>query len=212
MAQVATINKRNGKTHASSVDWDAANRNVYSQFGEDGVIEKWLEVYGSGSEWCFEVGAHNGKQFSNTLRLREEGWSALLVEADAIYREDLLSHEASNVVSLCPMTVEREGTDTLDNMLREVNAPRAIDVGVIDIDAYDYWIWDSLTVFRPRLMCIEIHHKDDKHEPPPLYTEIDNETLSSSQTGIKYMNGLARLKGYELVTRTRCNAFYMATN
>src|SRR6266851_5471757 len=58
-------------------------RNVYSQFGEDGVIDAIFRVIRSANRWCFECGAADGLFFSNTRRLVREGWDAVLVEADA---------------------------------------------------------------------------------------------------------------------------------
>lgn len=43
--------------------------NVTSQFGEDGIIEKILEVIGDANRWCVEFGASDGVYLSNTYNL-----------------------------------------------------------------------------------------------------------------------------------------------
>ena len=55
--------------------------NTYTQFGEDGLIAACLEKIGETNRHCFEIGAADGRFFSNTLRLREDGWRAVLIEA-----------------------------------------------------------------------------------------------------------------------------------
>ena len=57
--------------------------NVYSQEGEDGVIEKALGLLPSRTRWCVEFGAWDGKYLSNTFRLVEqEGYKVVLIEGD----------------------------------------------------------------------------------------------------------------------------------
>jgi hypothetical protein len=44
-------------------------RNVTSQNGEDGIIEKLLELIGATNEWVVEIGAWDGKHLSNSWNL-----------------------------------------------------------------------------------------------------------------------------------------------
>ncbi len=57
--------------------------NVYTQFGEDGLIDAVFDRIGTTNRECFEVGASDGRWYSNTLRLREDGWGAVLMEKDS---------------------------------------------------------------------------------------------------------------------------------
>ena len=45
-------------------DLKASERSVFSQFGEDGVIEKIFEVIEPGPKFCVEFGAHDGVTWS----------------------------------------------------------------------------------------------------------------------------------------------------
>lgn len=57
-------------------------RNKYSQTGEDGVIEKALEIIPQSDKWCVEFGVWDGLFASNTRNLIENhGYSAVLIEA-----------------------------------------------------------------------------------------------------------------------------------
>jgi hypothetical protein len=44
------------------------NRNLFSQNGEDGVIERILNIVGQGGRTCCEFGASDGVHLSNTRR------------------------------------------------------------------------------------------------------------------------------------------------
>lgn len=48
-------------------------RNVTSQCGEDGIIEKIFEMIGARNKWCVEFGAYDGKHLSNSYNLINRG-------------------------------------------------------------------------------------------------------------------------------------------
>ncbi len=59
-------------------------KNVKSQFGEDGVIMEIFNRIGHGNKFCVEFGAWDGEYLSNSYNLfNNNGWHALLIEADA---------------------------------------------------------------------------------------------------------------------------------
>jgi len=52
---------------------------MYSQYGEDDVI---MDYFGEHTGRLLDVGAADGKAFSNSRALLERGWTGVLVEAD----------------------------------------------------------------------------------------------------------------------------------
>ncbi len=77
---------------------------VYSQYGEDGIIE---EIFNRLPKhkldyWCVEFGAWDGVHLSNTCNLiRHSGYKAVLIEADKKRYTQLLSNFPSdNVIKL----------------------------------------------------------------------------------------------------------------
>lgn len=128
---------------------DAAG-NETSQFGEDGIVQALLGRYGAENSWCFEVGAHDGEYYSNTKRLRDAGWQAVLIEADGRRYERLRAFESAAV-----RCVHERITDTsLDSILERCGCPHNPDVGSIDIDSDDYWVFKNLRC-RPRILVVE---------------------------------------------------------
>src|SRR5260370_27894954 len=70
--------------------------NVTSQFGEDGIIAKALELLPQRNHSCIEFGACDGKKYSNTYNLiTAHVYRDLLIEANAFRFRDLqLTHDA----------------------------------------------------------------------------------------------------------------------
>jgi hypothetical protein len=137
------------------VDLLELSRNDFSQNGEDGIIEAILSIIGEGTRWCCEFGAWDGIHFSNTRRLVNHGWSALLIEADRERFEQLVANNAGNSRVLPLNRMVDTEHNTLDAMFAESAVPE-LDLLVVDIDGYDYDILAGLKA-RPRVICVEVN-------------------------------------------------------
>ena len=62
-----TENKDTDKQNSNTGNWLLKYRkNIFSQFGEDGIIEKIFSILPNTCKWCVEFGAWDGKHISNT--------------------------------------------------------------------------------------------------------------------------------------------------
>ena len=134
----------------------AAAANEHSQFGEDGIIAAIFSEIGERNRWCFEVGAHDGVYLSNTKRLRDVGWSAVLIEHHQPHFQELnkLSSDRVHCVH------QKIRTGDLDRILASCCAPKDMDFGSIDIDSDDYFVWQAMQEYAPRVMCVEFRNGD----------------------------------------------------
>lgn len=182
--------------------------NVTSQNGEDGILAEIFQRIGERSRWCFEVGAWDGEHLSNTCQFwRDRGWSAVLVECNA----ESFAGLARKAVS-CPQIhalhrrVTPQGNDSLDALLREAGAPREIDLVSIDIDGNDYYLFEALRDFAPRVVIIE-------HNPtiPPELELVQKPGASRARFGASAgaLVALAKRKGYGLAALTWCNCVFV---
>lgn len=172
-------------------------RNVWSQYGEDGLIQRLFELIGVRNRWCFEVGAADGVFYSNTLSLREAGWNAVLIESGDEAYQKLSRYESRRV-----HTVHECATD-LDSILSRFDTPTDLDLGVIDIDGQDYWLWHDMTVYQPRVLMVEFHWADGDTFIPAKGAETPN------QAGWQALNSLALVKGYQLAAKTHVNLIFV---
>jgi hypothetical protein len=170
--------------------------NLYTQFGEDGLIEGCLDLVGRTSRHCFEIGAADGRFFSNTLRLREQNWHAVLIEQDEKQFNKL--KEEFGEQSTC---VHRWVTD-LDSELAKTDIEYRPDLGVIDVDGQDWHLWNSMYKYRPRIMLVEILPSDIHAAVPVL-------GAGAGQAGLEAIQELGTRKGYTLVATTHCNALFI---
>ncbi|HTC44722.1 MAG TPA: hypothetical protein VK696_06705 [Steroidobacteraceae bacterium] len=142
-------------TQELEVDLGKYSYNAFSQWGEDGIVEKLFSLAKVEKGYFVEFGAWDGKYLSNTYNLVGKGWSGLYVEADKAKFGVLGKIITSPEISLVNCYVEADGPNSLDNILDRVRAPQTIDVLSIDVDSIDLSIWIGLRAHRARCVIIE---------------------------------------------------------
>lgn len=177
---------------------EGAGWNYSSQYGEDGLIHTVFDWIGVTNRWCFEVGAADGQFYSNTLQWRYNyGWSAVLMEqGDSQFATLSENHARENVHCV------HECVTDLDDVLSRFSVPHNLDLGVIDIDGQDYWLWHDMAVYRPRVMLVEFHWSRGTDYIP----ERGN---GSDQAGSDALMSLGASKGYTAVARTHVNLLFV---
>lgn len=171
---------------------------VYSQNGEEAIIQAIFDRIGTANQWCFECGAADGLFFSNTKLLTDRGWHALLVEAEPDDFSRLVALHQGNpkVQCLCALLSAGVGL-TLDDVLTRAGAPKDLDLLVLDIDSQEYYLLNSLVEFRPRVVIVEYDP-----DAEPMYIPKLN---GPGQAGHLAMRYVAEARGYEVICRTATN-------
>ena len=179
-------------------------RNVTSQFGEDGIIEKVLDVINDNNKWCVEFGSWDGKNCSNTFNLiKEKDYSAVLIEGNPNRFKDLVkTFEGNKTVILINAFVGFEEDNCLDTLLETAEIPTDFDLLSIDIDGNDYHVWEGVRHYKPKIVVIEFN--------PTIPNEVEFVQARDMQvtqgSSILSITKLAKSKGYELVAVTKANA------
>jgi hypothetical protein len=190
-------------------DLNRFRKNIHSQFGEDGIVEEILHRIGRNSaldRWCVEFGAWDGFHHSNTCNLiKNKDYQAVLIEGDVKkYRELCANFPSPGVVKVCRF-VTFDGDSTLDCILQTTPIPNDFDFLSIDIDGCDYFIFKSLLLYQPKLICIEFNPT-----VPNDVEFIQPRDFSIKQgSSAKSVTQLAATKGYALVAATPCNLFFV---
>ena len=183
--------------------------NVFSQAGEDGVIEKVLELIPDRDQWCVEFGAWDGTLYSNTRNLfANKNYSAILIESDAEKFKDLQRNCAQYpaVISVNEF-VGFGDRDSLDTILEVTPIPHQFDFLSIDIDGNDYHVWKAFKKYQPKVVCIEFN--------PTVPTEVSfvqaADATVNQGCSLLALTELGREKGYELVSVLPYNAIFVSS-
>jgi hypothetical protein len=181
--------------------------NVYSQFGEDGIVQKIFEIIGTKSKIAVEFGAWDGFYLSNTANLwsKDLSWQAILIESDQERYKDLIKNTSNYNCKPIHAMVGIDRDNNLETILKNHGITQEIDLLSIDIDGNDYYIFESLKTMRPRLIICE--HNPTIPIDMDLYTEYSMK--NNFGTSVKALIRIANQKGYKLIALTVTNAFFV---
>ncbi len=182
-------------------------KDVVSQHGEDGVIEKILEVIGDVNNWCVEFGAWDGKHLSNTYNLiHNKNYSAVLIEGDEARFKDLVEANQNNK-GVVPVNafVGASAHDGLDSILAATDIPTDFDLLSIDIDGNDYHVWSAVKKYHPKAVVIEFNPTIPN---PVEFVQVLDMSVNQGSSLLSMVN-LGKEKNYELVAITKNNAFFV---
>lgn len=143
------------------------SRNIYSQCGDDGVIERMFQDLNITFGTVLEVGANDPVRGSNIYNLWKDGWfNAILVEKDHEYLPKLREIDRKfNNVQL--VEAELNSENTLDDILEKSHFKTDLDslaMVVIDVDSIDYQVFSSLAKHSPKVVVVESNIDFGKYE------------------------------------------------
>ncbi|MEN8161240.1 MAG: hypothetical protein ABFS41_14300, partial [Myxococcota bacterium] len=198
---------------AEPVDLEAAERSVFSQYGEDGVIERIFEVIEPGPKYAVEFGAHDGVNNSNMRNLVvNHGWSSFQIEGNPMRAMKLRQNYTEYPSTKTLLAWVWPGN--IEILFEENGVPKDFDLLVIDIDSNDYYVWRAIHEFRPKVVMIEANYAFK----PPARAVIDYHPMNYwDQTyyagaSMQSLYDLGKRKGYEMLyqMKTGPNLLFVA--
>jgi hypothetical protein len=122
---------------------------VYSQNGEDGIIQKIFDVVGTTNKIAAEIGTstlgYPNPIETNTMNLLSSGWKTFWFD----------SNDPSYVPQNCVFTKEFLTTDNIADIFAKAGVPKDLDLLSIDVDGNDYHFREALYEFNPRVCVME---------------------------------------------------------
>lgn len=193
---------------------------VYSQHDEDGIL---LYIFGKiGVEtYCsVEICAGNGMECNTANLLLNHRWTGLLVDGKSenvkIAKEFYLSR--AETMHWPPDVVQAWLTcDNVNEIIQSAGYSGEIDLLSLDVDGVDYWMWEAITVIKPRVVVLEYNHLLGPEASLSVpyqadfvaeFTEFGSDYAGAS---LQAFVTLGRIKGYRLVGTNSIgtNAFFV---
>ena len=127
---------------------------VYSQWGEDGIID-WLVNKSPDIPKSFlEIGTENYKESNTRFLLINKNWDGFIIEADKSSVKDIKSQR---IYWRHNLTIENTfiSQNNINTIIKKNNIPRKLGLLSLDIDGVDYWILKKLSVLDPSIIICE---------------------------------------------------------
>lgn len=127
---------------------------LYSQNGEDGIIDYLFSQIGVSSKLFLEFGF--GVIENNSLRLiLKNGWGGVLMDGSGAsvkaFNRALQKMGIMNVQAIQQFL----DLENLKPTILNCSLPEQIDLLSIDVDGNDYWFWKDITYLTPRVVIVE---------------------------------------------------------
>ena len=190
-------------------DLDNFKKNIYSQHGEDGIIEEIFYRLKDlvDNQYC-EFGAWDGIHLSNVHALiKKKNSKALLIEPDKKKFIELCKNNPSPSIIKLNTFVGLKEKNKIDTLLKQNDFNINFDFLSIDVDSIDYYIFESLSMYKPKLICIEYNPTI----PNDVYF-VQKDFSSNQGASALSLIKLANSKNYHLVCTTETNLFFIHAN
>ncbi len=139
-------------------DLAASEFRVFSQFGEDGIIQFLLRHVTVPSKVFVEFGVEDYTESNTRFLLLNNNWSGLVIDGSEENiqklraRRDYWLYDLNAVAAF----VTR---DNINQLLRDNGITGEIGLLSIDIDGNDYWVWQAIDVVNPATVLIEYNYR-----------------------------------------------------
>ena len=229
-------------TNNYEFDINLHENTIYSQNGEDGIIEFIFSRVKTTNKFFVEFGIGDGFTCNTVHLLEKKGWKGLMmdyVSDDNIKQEKnvleqlwsnrklSLSKNIKKDVAFLIRKIrrfklsrnikldiknEKVTAENIQDLFQKYNVPKNFDLLSIDIDFNDYWVWNAIVNYFPRVVVIEYNSSI-----PPNVSKVVPYDPDARWDGTNYFGAsllalqkLGLTKGYTLVgcNNRGVNAFF----
>jgi hypothetical protein len=189
---------------------------VFSQWGEDGIIDWLISRIPEINKSFLEFGVQNYRESNTRYLLMAQNWRGLVMDGSMAHIEDIRSQDIywrHELQAKCAF-IDR---DNINDLIAESGLKGEIGLMSIDIDGNDYWIWQAIEVVSPAIVVCEYNAVLGDILPLtiPYAADFYRTRFHHSNlyfgASIRALVQLGESKGYVFVgtTSTGCNAFFV---
>ncbi len=201
IAQFLNNNLYNNPKYSQSKRLNAAEYQVFSQNGEDGIIAEVFNRIGTTNKYFVEFGVENGLE-CNSTNLLYKNWQGLWIEGSSSFYADI-SNRFKDLIDNGRLTVKNQfiNAENIEDIFKSADVPTEPDMLSIDIDYNDYYVWKAITNYNPRVVVIEYNalYRPDTHFVVPYNASRTWDGSSYFGASLLALQQLADEKGYSLV-------------
>ncbi|MFN9733859.1 MAG: hypothetical protein ACK544_07775 [Microcystis sp.] len=186
---------------------------VFSQAGEDGIISEIFNRIGTTNKFFVEFGVGNGLE-NNSAYLLVIGWQGYWIEGSDRFCQSI-RQSFEDLIANQQLTLKNTFItgENIEDLFRKGNVPTELDLLSIDIDGNDYWVWQAITNYRPRVVILEYNAIYPPESSWVMQYNPSHQWKYNSHMGssLKALEKLGHQKGYKLVacSFSGVNAFFV---
>jgi hypothetical protein len=191
---------------------------VFSQWGEDGIIQFLIDRIPIENKTFVEFGIGNYSESNTRFLIQHNNWSGLVIDGS---QDSIRSLQQEAIY--CRHNLKSECAFIVKSNINQLIAQNGItgDIGIlsVDIDGNDYWIWDAIDCIQPRIVICEYNSLFGSEKKVTTPYQDDFQIFKAHYSGLYWgasigaFNHLAQQKGYSLVgSNTAGNNIFFVRN
>jgi len=164
-----------GSVASPMKEYALKEKKVYSQNGEDGIIQSICDIVGCNLKNYVEFGAEDCTE-CNSRQLREKGWKGLVMDG---------SHENLSI----NLRTEMITVENIVDLFQKYDVQKELDVLSVDVDGMDFYVLRHIMcsgAYNPKIIVVEYN----SHIPTTAGALITPLTKPPSRC-IGYCNGMS---------------------
>ena len=150
-AKVLSLKNKNLK---KIKDLSVVEFQVYSQWGEDGIIDWLISKFPQIPKNFLEIGTQDYKESNTRFLLINRNWDGFLIEGD---KGDVQKIKSQRIYWKHNLKIRNKfiTKDNINDVVRKFNVPKKLGLLSLDIDGVDYWVLKELSTLNPSIVICE---------------------------------------------------------
>lgn len=180
---------------------------VFSQWGEDGIIEFLLSNIPISNKFFVEFGVENYRESNTRFLMMNRNWSGLVIDGSQKNVEDIKKQSIYWQYDLQAINhfITKENINRIiHDQLSKLKIDSNIGILSVDIDGIDYWVLDEINVITPTIIICEYNTLFGNQIP--LSVPYDPGFVRSKFSHTNLYWG-ANLKAFEIMLKNKGYAY-----
>lgn len=177
---------------------------VFSQWGEDGIIQFLIRNLNIQHKIFIEFGVESYRESNTRFLLMNDNWKGLVIDGSAAHVDDIKNQEIywKYELTAAAQFITKEN---INSIFTKNGFQGEIGLLSIDIDGNDYWVWQAIESVNPAIIVAEYNSVFGKERAVTVPYDASfyrtNKHFSNLYFGasLKALTLLANKKGYDLV-------------
>lgn len=193
---------------------------VFSQFGEDGIIEFLVSKLNIKNKFFIEFGVENYNESNTRFLMMNRNWSGLIIDGskkNIDYVKKRKYYWQYDLIAIHKFITKENINDLIKDNLPKHLVDDDIGILSVDIDGMDYWVLSEIECIRPNIIICEYNSLFKNDRPLTVPYQENFTRFNSHYSGVYYganlmaFSSLLSKKGYKYIgsNTQNENAFFV---
>jgi len=127
---------------------------VFSQFGDDGIIQYLIRKANISVKTFIEFGVENYREANTRFLLINNNWKGLIMDGSETHIQQIKSEDLYWRQNLTAVS-EFITRENINGLISKNGFGGETGILHVDIDGNDYWVWDAINTTSPQMVIME---------------------------------------------------------